>query len=52
MTVLNVTGLKEESVVQPGEVCTYAESRGGTEMMMDGLKARVDSELLEKFNII
>ena len=52
MTVLNVTGLKEESVVQPGEDGTYAESRGGTEMMMDGLKARVDSELLEKFNII
>ncbi len=52
MTVLNVTGLKEEAVVQPGEDGTYAESRGGTEMMMEGLKARLDSELLEKFNII
>jgi hypothetical protein len=31
MTVLNVTGLKEEAVVQPGEDGTYAESRGGTE---------------------
>jgi len=52
MTVLNVTGLKEQAIAQPGEDGTYAESRGGTELMMEGLKVRVDPDLFDKFNII
>jgi UDP-glucose:(glucosyl)LPS alpha-1,2-glucosyltransferase len=55
MTKLNVTGLKEKSKsLGPGPDGTYAHigARGGTEMMMDGLRRYVPHELLDKFNII
>jgi len=55
MTKLNVTGLKEKSKnLGPGPDGTYAHigARGGTEMMMDGLRRYADPALLDKFNII
>ena len=66
MTKLNVTGLasgsekftrrarprKVQEIPAPSENGTYTESRGGTEMMLEGLRQRVDPELLDKFHII
>ncbi len=55
MTKLNVTGLKQKAKsLGPGADGTYAHigARGGTEMMMDGLRRYADRTLLEKFNII
>ena len=55
MTKLNVTGLKDRAKsLGPGADGTYSHigARGGTEMMMDGLRRYVDLELLNKFNII
>jgi len=36
----------------PSENGTYPESKGGTEMMLKGLHERVDSDLLDKYNIM
>ena len=44
------TGVKEPP--SPSENGTYTESKGGTEMMLKGLQERVDSELLDQYNII
>ena len=55
MTKLNVTGLKEKSKsLGPGPDGTYAHigARGGTEMMMEGLRKHVPKELLDGFNVI
>jgi UDP-glucose:(glucosyl)LPS alpha-1,2-glucosyltransferase len=55
MTKLNVTGLKEKATsLGPGADGTFAHigARGGTEMMMDGLRRYVAPELLDEFNII
>jgi UDP-glucose:(glucosyl)LPS alpha-1,2-glucosyltransferase len=55
MTVLNVSGLKDSAKsLGPGADGTYAHigARGGTEMMMDGLRRYVDPQLLSEFNII
>ena len=55
MTKLNVTGLKENATnLGPGADGTFAHigARGGTEMMMDGLRRYVAPELLDEFNII
>jgi len=55
MTKLNVTGLKKNAKnLGPGPDGTFAHigARGGTEMMMDGLRRYVDPDLLNEFNII
>ena len=55
MTVLNVSGLKNSAKsLGPGADGTYAHigARGGTEMMMDGLRRYVTPELLGEYNII
>lgn len=55
MTKLNVIGLKEEAErFGPAPDGTYSHigSQGGTELMMKGLRERIDPELLDKFNII
>jgi len=53
VTKLNVTGLKQAAkVAEPTKDGTFAESRGGTELMMEGLKMRVPSDLLDQFHII
>ena len=54
-TKLNVTGLKEAAAdIPPAQDGTYAHigSQGGTEMMMKGLRDRIDPSLLDQFNII
>lgn len=55
MTKLNITGLKEKAIpLGPNTDGTYAHigARGGTEMMAEQIRNRVDSNLLDKFNII
>jgi len=58
MTILRVTGLKEEALnvkeLGPAADGTFSHigSQGGTEMMIKGLRERVNPELLDKFNII
>jgi UDP-glucose:(glucosyl)LPS alpha-1,2-glucosyltransferase len=53
MTVLNVTGLKEGAkIAEPEADGTFSKSRGGTEQMMEGLKMRLPSDLLDQFHII
>lgn len=57
-TKLNITGMMEAaksvSSTEPAEDGTYTNlgAMGGTEMMMNGLRERVPSELLEQFNFI
>lgn len=36
----------------PSKNGTYTGAKGGTEMMMDGLRARIDPQILDQFNII
>lgn len=55
MTRLNVTGLKEKATsLGPGADGTFAHigARGGTEMMMEGLRRYVDPDLLSQYNVI
>lgn len=55
MTKLTITGLKESAVnLGPGPDGTYAHigARGGTEMMAEKIRQKVNPELLSKFNII
>ena len=56
MTKLNITGLKESAApsIDPASNGTYEHigSQGGTEQMVAGLKQRIPSELLDKFNLI
>lgn len=55
MTKLNVKGLlKDVKPVGPGQDGTFSNigARGGTELMMEGLRKGIDPELMEKFNII
>ena len=60
MTKLKISGLMESSKpikaksIEPADNGTYEHigSQGGTEMMYQGLKERVDPELLNQFNII
>lgn len=55
MTKLNISGYNDNAeAIEPASDGTYAHigSQGGTEMMMQGLRSRIDPELLDKFNII
>lgn len=55
MTILNITGLSEKTeTIGPNENGTFDHigAKGGTELMMEGLRQRVSDELLDNFNII
>lgn len=52
---LNITGMKEKSIsLGPGPDGTYAHigSKGGTEMMAEKIRTRINPEILKDFNII
>jgi len=57
VTKLNISGMnkeKEIEFIEPALDGTYAHigAMGGTEMMMKGLRERIDPELMNNFNII
>jgi len=52
---LNITGMKEKALsLGPGPDGTYAHigSKGGTEMMAEKIRTRINPEILKDFNII